>query len=74
MLKKSNLYDYGDAYILVKGNIIVAGQGNDAVAIPGDSNNKKVVFKYCAPFTSWISKINNANADNARDLGIMTQQ
>ena len=52
MLKKSNLHDYGDAYILVKGNIIVAGQGNDTVAIPGDSNNKKVVFKYCAPFTS----------------------
>ena len=52
MLKKSNLYDYGDAYILVKGNIIVAGQGNDTVAIPGDSNNKKVVFKCCAPFTS----------------------
>ena len=37
---ESSLCDYSDAYIFVAGNINVTG---------GD-NNKKVVFKNCAPF------------------------
>ena len=62
----SSLYDYNDAYILVKGNILVnntAAAGADA-----DNTNKKVIFKNCAPFTDCISKINNTQVDNAKDI------
>ena len=54
---RSSLCDYTDAYILVKGNIIV----NNTAAADVDANNTniKVIFKNCAPFTSCISKINN---------------
>ena len=53
----SSLCDYSDAYVLVKGNIIVnktAAQGAAA-----NNTNKEVIFKNCAPFTDCISKINN---------------
>ena len=63
---RSSLCDYSDAYILVKGNISVnntAGANADA-----NSTNKKVIFKYCAPFTDCISKINNTQVDNAKDI------
>ena len=63
---RSSLHDYNDAYILVKGNILVnntAAAGADA-----DNTNKKVIFKNCAPFTDCISKINNTQVDNAKDI------
>ena len=62
----SSLYDYNDAYILVKGNILV----NNTAAAGADANNtnKKVVFKNCASFTDCISKINNNQVDNAKDI------
>ena len=66
---KSSLCDYGDAYILVKGTITV----NNAAAADADANNtsKKVIFKNCAPFTNYISEINNTQVDNAKDLDIV---
>ena len=39
MLKPS-LCDFGDAYINVKGTIIVVRQGADAAAVQGNRNNK----------------------------------
>ena len=56
-LLRSNLCDFSDACILVKGNITV----NNTAAADADANNtnKKVVFKNCAPFTDCISKMNN---------------
>ena len=51
---RSNLCDYGDAYILVKGNITV--NNNDGAAAAASNTNKKLVFKSCAPFTNCISK------------------
>ena len=33
--------------------------------------NKTVIFKNCAPFTDCISKINNAQVDNAKDIDIV---
>ena len=33
--------------------------------------NKKVIFKNCAPFTDCISKINNTQVDNAKDIDIV---
>ena len=68
MLKLS-LCDYSDAYILVKGTITV----NNTAAADADANNtnKKVIFKNCAPFTNCISKINNTQIDNSKDIDIV---
>ena len=66
---RSNLCDYSDAYILVKGSITVnntAGAGNAA-----ENTNKKVIFKNCAPFTNCTSKINNTQTDNAEYIDIV---
>ena len=66
---KSRLCDYSDAYILVKGTISV---NNTAAADAAANNiNKKVIFKNCAPFTNCISKINNTEIDNAKDIDIV---
>ena len=61
---RSDLYDYSDAYTVVKGKIIVTNPDNDAY-------NKKLAFKNNAPFTSCILKINNTLIDNAEDLDIV---
>ena len=66
---RSNLCDYSDTYILVKGNITV----NNTAAHGAAANNtgKKVIFKNCAPFTNCISKINNTQIDNAEYIDIV---
>ena len=51
----SNLCDYADSYILVKGTITITGAGDDAAARQADERNKGVTFKNCAPFTKCIS-------------------
>ena len=57
---RSSLCDYGDAYILVKENILVNNTAAAAAAAaPANNTNKKVIFKNCAPSTNCISKINN---------------
>ena len=61
---KSDLCDYSDAYIVVKGKITVANPNNNAY-------DKKLAFKNNAPFTSCISKINNTLIDNAKDLDVV---
>ena len=66
---RSSFCDYSDAYIFVKGNISVnntAGTGADA-----NNTNTKVIFKNCAPFNDCISKINNTQIDNAKDIDIV---
>ena len=57
---KSNLCDYSDAYILVTGDITEAG-GNAGT---------RVAFKNCAPFTKYITHINDEHVDNADNLDI----
>ena len=66
---KCSLCDYSDAYILFKGTITV----NNTAAADADANNtnKKVIFKNCAPFTNCMSKINNTQVDNAKDIDIV---
>ena len=54
---RSNLCDYADAYILVKGTITI--------------RNKGVTFKNCAPFTKCISRINKKDIDTAQDIDII---
>ena len=53
---ESNLCVYSDAYILVTGNIIVAG---------GDANTK-VAFKNCALFEKCRTEINDTFVDDAQ--------
>ena len=66
---RSNLCNYDDAYILVKGNISVNNTAADAAA--ANNTNKKVILKNCAPFTNCISKINNTQIDNAEYIDIV---
>ena len=66
---RSSLYGYSDAYILVKGNITVNNTVVGAAA--ANNSNKKVIFKNCALFTNWISKINNTQIDNVEYIDIV---
>ena len=68
---RSNLCDYADSYILVKGTIKITGAGDDAAVRRADERNKGVKFKNCAPFTKCISRINNTDKDNAHDIDIV---
>ena len=68
---RSNLCDYADSYILVKGTITITGEGDNATARQADERNKGVTFKNCAPFTKCISRINNTDIDNAHDIDIV---
>ena len=68
---RSNLFDYADAYILVRGAITITGAGNDDAARQADERNKGVILKNCAPFTKCISRINNTEIDNAQDIDIV---
>ena len=66
-----NLCDYADAYILVNGTITITGAGDAAAARQLDEGGKGVTFKYCAPFTKCISRINNTEIDNDEDIDIL---
>ena len=68
---KSSLYDYTDAYIVVKGRITTTGAGDDAASRQADERNKGVIFKNRAPFTNCKSEINNTELDNAKDIDIV---
>ena len=58
---RSDLCDFSDAYIAVKGSITVVGGSNDS------RKNRPFAFKNNA-FINCISKINNTLIDNAEDL------
>ena len=64
---RSDLSDYSDAYIVVKGTEDLL----DDAANEHDNAEKKFTFKNNAPFRSCISKINNTLLDNADNLGIV---
>ena len=68
---RSNLCDYADAYILVKGRITITGDGDDGAARWADERDKGVILKSCAPFTNCISRINNTDIDNAKYIDIV---
>ena len=57
---KSNLCDYSDVYIVVKGGTDLLAAG----ANENDKAEKNVAFKNNAPFRSCISKINSTFIDN----------
>ena len=62
---RSDLCDFSDAYIVVKGNITLEG------ASSANKDNKKLAFKNNAPFINCISKINGSIIDNAEDLDVV---
>ena len=61
---RSDLCDFSDPYIIVKGTITVV-RPNSA------KRNKAVTFKNNAPFVNCISKINGVKIDNAEDLDVV---
>ena len=64
----SQIRCYSDAYILVKGTIIVTNTGAEAAP---NNRAKKVIFKNCTPFINWISEINNSEIDHAKDIDVV---
>ena len=66
---RSSLCDYSDTYTLVQGQLITVN--NTGTAAAPTNRNKKVTFKNCTPFTDCISKINNTQVDNAKDIDIV---
>ena len=64
----SSFCDYSHVYILMNGNIRIAGnagppaektQAQIQAPRQNDGRSKGEKFKNCAPFTDWISEINN---------------
>ena len=69
---RSSLCDYSDAYILVKGTIIVTApvDNNNANNIR-DKRNRPLILKNNAPFVSCITRINDELIEDADDLDIV---
>ena len=61
---RSNLCDFSDAYIVVKGDIVIT-ESNNA------KRNKSVAFKNNAPFINCILKIRGVQTNNAEDLDVV---
>ena len=62
---RSDLWDFSNAYIVVKGTITVTGTTNRS------RKNRPLPFKNNAPFISCISKVNNTLIDNVEDLDVV---
>ena len=62
---RSNLCDYSDAYILVKGTITVAGNNLR------DRQDRPLIFRNNDPFVSCITRINGELIEDADDLDIV---
>ena len=62
---RSDLWDYSDAYMWVKGKITVPNPNDNA------NFHKELTLKNNAPFISCISKINGELVENAEDLDIV---
>ena len=65
---RSDLCDYSDAHIVVKGDITLKKTNRIEII---DIRNRFLAFKNNAPFTNCISKINNVLLGNAEDLDIV---
>ena len=59
---RSNLRDYSDACILVKGTIMVTGNH------PRDRQNRPLILKNNAPFVSCITRINGELIEDDLDI------
>ena len=61
---RSDLYDFSDAYIVVKGTITATEPDNA-------KRNKSVALKNNVPFINNILKINGIQIDDAEDLDVV---
>ena len=69
---RSNLCDYSDAYILVKGITTVTAPGaNNGANNLRDKRNRPLILKNNAPFLSCITRINGELIEDADDLDIV---
>ena len=69
---RSNLCDYSDAYILVKGTITVTAPGaNNVASNIRDKTNRPLILKNNSPFVSCITRINGELIEDADDLDIV---
>ena len=69
---RSNLCDYFDAYILVKGTITVTAPGaNNNTNNIRDTRNRPLILKNNAPFVSCVTRINGELIEDADDLDIV---
>ena len=69
---RSNLCDYSDAYILVKGTITVTSPGvNNNANNKRDKRNRPLILKNNAPFVSCITRINGELIEDDNDLDIV---
>ena len=66
---RSNLFDYSDAYIFVKGTITVPNMAAAGAVV--NNTNKKVIFKNCASFTDCITERNNTQVDDAQKIDLV---
>ena len=62
---RSDLCDYSDAYIVVKGKIIVTNPNNNAY-------DRNLALKNKAPFINCVSKTNNTLIDDTYNLDAVT--
>ena len=62
---RSDLCNYSDAYVWVKGRITVTNPNNNT------NFDRGLTLKNNAPFISCISKINSELVENAEDLDIV---
>ena len=65
LMLRSNLCDYSNAYIVVKGDINPECDNN------ANKRKKNLAFKNNAPFINCISKINGVKIDNAEDFDVV---
>ena len=63
---RSDLCDFSDAYIVVKGIVTVSTDERDR-----DEMNRQIILKNNAPFISCVSKANGVLVENAEDLDIV---
>ena len=61
---RSDLCDYSEAYVWVRGDVTASNEGNV-------NFDRKFVFRNNAPFLSCILKINSKLVENAEDLDIV---
>ena len=64
-LLRSDLCDYSDSFIVVKGTVSITGINDN------NKRNKEITFKNNAPLKSSITKINNKYIDCAEDFNIV---
>ena len=62
---RSDLCDFSDAYIVVKGDITLKGDDDT------NKHNKNLVFKNNVPFINCITKINGIKIDNTEDSDVV---